>query len=128
MQPFANYFSSPAKYRVLETLVKQPTPIPLRQVAALSKIHVHAAENALQQLTASGVLKRRRAGRMVLFELHSAHKDTSILQDVFRLISNRRLVQAAPQFNQRAKSTLEFITDIEKLEHNARSSSSLQKT
>ncbi len=120
MTDLSPYFSSQAKYKVLEVLSRQVGPIPLRHVAHLTRLPVHSIELALKALVKDRIVRQRRNARYSLFEMNQARSESKTVQALFQFLSDRALEERASSYGKKAVAALRFVIESTDLLRKAR--------
>ena len=113
-------FSSPAKLKVLRVLNYQPGPLALRPIASLSGAPLYSVQRALSQLVREKVVRRKRGGMYVRFELDEKSGAVPFLRSFFDLESGVRIAANAGKYDRKAESALQFINQALPLIRGAR--------
>lgn len=108
MIPLHDIFSSTARIKVLRVLRHQTKPISLRRIALLSNTPLFSVQRALEQLTQSHLLIKKRVRNRVVFSLNYQHPSFEFLRDVFDLETKTKIREKAQTYSDKAKDVLEF--------------------
>lgn len=108
MLDVATLLASKARLEVLQVLVCQGAPLPLRHIAALSRSPLFSVQRALNQLVDKRVLIRKEKGAYVLFSLNQKHESHSFLVQLFDLVRRSRITSLSAGYREPARRSLDF--------------------
>jgi hypothetical protein len=118
MNVLAKYFSSEAKFRILDVLSSQTTPIPLRHISYLAELPVRSVELALKSLSTEKLVLKEKRARYVLFGLNRSHPAAETIIALFEFLRNRELVARSAQYHSRGEGALVFASETHELYRN----------
>lgn len=78
----SHIFSSSARTKVLEILVKHRTPLHMRRIAELSEFTVHAVDLTLRNLVRERLIHRQKAGQYLLFSPNFAKPEIKLVEEL----------------------------------------------
>lgn len=120
MQDLSDIFSSKARFRILQCLVAQSTPLPLRQIAGLTNLPVRSVELALRGLTKERLLRSQRNKRNHLFEFRHDHILSKDVQALFSALTQQNIKKRSYDLKSEARKALSFADSALKLFHKAK--------
>lgn len=115
MLDWTDYFSSKAKVKVLETICRHASPLPLRHVAYLAELPIYSVQCALTDLHKKRVLLRTQRKRSVLYTLNANHTDAPFLLSLFQFIEKRLLARRTTSYTRSAQNALAFAAEAREI-------------
>lgn len=115
----ANYdlstiFSSPARTKVLEILVKLKAPLHLRRIAELSDYTIHAIDKILKDLHKERLVAKRKKGQYILYSPNNENPEIDLVREVVDIKEVFLSKEKKVRLSKSAAFVLKFTDDLHK--------------
>ena len=104
----SQYFSSAARARVLEALLLQDQPIPLRHVEYISNLSVRAVELTLKDFHRERLIKRKKVGNKSYFSPNKQHPHFGWLKEMLLVARKARLIERAASYKKHVEEAVDW--------------------
>ena len=109
-------FSSRARFRLLQTLTKMNSPLPIRHLERFTGLAIRSVQVALRGLEEEKLVDRNNG----FYRLNLAHPLCPILKKIFALITEDQIETRANELSQKAREALRFADEMRTLTNKAK--------
>ena len=115
----SSYFSSRAKYKILELLANEGIEFRLRQVSGFLDLPVRSVELGLRHLERDKLVKKKITRGYTYFLLNEKHPASGWIRKLFQFIRLKKLEERSGEYVRTAHAYLNFLNSINRMNFNA---------
>jgi DNA-binding transcriptional ArsR family regulator len=100
-----------ARLSIIDALIKQQSPVPLRQLAKISRLSLKAAQVNVVALEKMGLILSSKKGNTLQISLNERHSLFKKVREILQILERSSLRERGKALTNKAKNLLKFIDE-----------------